>query len=312
MSKLPETVSIIMATFNRGHLIEETLNSIRSQTYGYWECIIIDDGSEDKTEEVISSILKKDSRFKYFKRDEKYKKGLPGCRNKGLDLALGQYIVFFDDDDIVHPDNLKICTDILAYNDVDYCRYERKVFWGNFSQNFDKTRVYETSPLPSNVLTDMLTEKLPFNSCQVIWKKECFSKIRFCEELMYAEEWECYSRILLSGAVGINIHKVLFYGRKHAKSNTGEFKMKNPIRKKSHIKAVKMVISNLKRNNLFSDDLVHYFLKLGLQNREYGILIFTLRESEMGVSKEVLYRFGFFAYPLLKPFFQIKKKISRQ
>ena len=107
MEKNTQKVSIIMATCNRAHLIEETLDSILNQSFRNWECIIIDDGESDSTQEVLYPYLEKDSRIKYFKRDNSHQKGLPGCRNMGLELANGEYIIFFDDDDIVHPDNLK-------------------------------------------------------------------------------------------------------------------------------------------------------------------------------------------------------------
>ena len=79
-------VTIIMATYNRAHFIVETLQSIQNQTFENWECIIIDDGGTDNTNEVIAPILEKDTRFQFVKRTDSYQKGLPGCRNYGLDL----------------------------------------------------------------------------------------------------------------------------------------------------------------------------------------------------------------------------------
>jgi glycosyltransferase involved in cell wall biosynthesis len=93
-------VSIIMATYNRAHFIVETLVSIQNQTFLDWECIIVDDGGTDNTKEVIKPIIEEDKRFLYVQRDDIYQKGLPGCRNNGLDIAKGDYIIFFDDDDI--------------------------------------------------------------------------------------------------------------------------------------------------------------------------------------------------------------------
>ena len=92
-----------MATYNRAHFIVETLQSIQNQTFQDWECIIIDDGGTDNTTEVIQPIVANDKRFQFVKRESNYQKGLPGCRNYGIDLARGDYIIFFDDDDIVHP-----------------------------------------------------------------------------------------------------------------------------------------------------------------------------------------------------------------
>ncbi len=96
-----------MATYNRAHLITETLRSIQAQTYTNFECSIIDDGGTDNTAEIIAPFLE-DTRFTFQKRPSTYGKGLPGCRNYGLDLAKGEFVIFFDDDDIIHPQNLEI------------------------------------------------------------------------------------------------------------------------------------------------------------------------------------------------------------
>ena len=61
-------ISIIIPTFNRAHLIGETLDSVLAQTYPNWECIIVDDGSTDTTDEVVGEYVKKDSRFLYHHR----------------------------------------------------------------------------------------------------------------------------------------------------------------------------------------------------------------------------------------------------
>lgn len=55
MSQKEPLVSIIIPTFNRAHLIGETLDSIIAQTYTHWECIVVDDGSTDNTEEIMTS-----------------------------------------------------------------------------------------------------------------------------------------------------------------------------------------------------------------------------------------------------------------
>ncbi|TDW47146.1 glycosyltransferase involved in cell wall biosynthesis [Flavobacterium sp. 270] len=94
-------VSIIIPTYNRGHLIAETLNSISSQIYTNWECIIVDDGSDDNTEEVISEYVKSDSRFQFHHRPANKPKGGNAARNYGFELSKGDYVNWFDDDDIM-------------------------------------------------------------------------------------------------------------------------------------------------------------------------------------------------------------------
>ena len=81
MNKL---ISIIIPTFNRAHLILHTLESIKNQTYNEWECIIVDDGSTDNTEDVLKKYIDTDSRFRYFKRPLNHTKGPSSCRNFGF------------------------------------------------------------------------------------------------------------------------------------------------------------------------------------------------------------------------------------
>lgn len=96
-------VSIIIPTYNRAHLIGETLDSFLEQTYQNWECIIVDDGSTDNTQELIDSYCKKDSRFRYYERPDMHLPGGNGARNYGYEMAKGDFINWFDDDDIALP-----------------------------------------------------------------------------------------------------------------------------------------------------------------------------------------------------------------
>lgn len=300
-----------MATYNRGHFICETLDSIINQTFQNWECLIIDDGSTDATKEVLQPYLQNDSRIKYIERSSNHKKGLPGCRNQGLELANGEYVIFFDDDDIVHPYLLDLCFKEVQSNKVDYCRYLRTIFTGDFHYNFDFDSKYRVNYLDVNDLDEIIMNNIPFNSCQVLWHKSNFSHNNFNEELMYAEEWECYSRILSNGAKGISLDKVLFYGRKHPHSNTGEFQNNDPIRRASKIKAIKLVIDNLKLLGLLSPKLVQYFLRTGFTLKERSIINCALKYSGAGLFTSLKYRLGFKFYPFITPIFKLKGKLKK-
>jgi glycosyltransferase involved in cell wall biosynthesis len=93
-------VSIIIPTYNRAHLIGETLDSVVTQTYLNWECIIVDDGSSDNTDEVIKEYTKKDTRFKYYHRPKEHLSGGNGARNYGFKMSKGEYVNFLDSDDL--------------------------------------------------------------------------------------------------------------------------------------------------------------------------------------------------------------------
>ena len=309
--KAPQ-VSIIMATYNRSHLIGESLDAILNQVFKDWECLVIDDGSNDNTERVISNYTSRDIRIKYLKRPKDYLKGLPGCRNYGLNIAKGDYVIFFDDDDIAHPDNLKICVAELEDRNVSYCRYLKDVFRGDFDLEFDRKLKYSKKVLDINDLEEVVIGEIPFNSCQVMWRRECFSENYFNEDLMYAEEWECYTRILCTGVKGVSVNKVLFYGRKHAISNTGEFWANDPIRKKSYLRAVKLVIAHLKENNRLSPRLKQYFIRMGFFFKDYSIIQYTLAVFDSSAIEKSKYKLGFVFYPLVKRYFNLTNSLRNR
>lgn len=305
-------VSIIMATYNRAHFIRETLLSIQYQTFLDWECIIIDDGGTDNTLEVISPILEEDKRFRFVRRADSYLKGLPGCRNCGLDLARGECIIFFDDDDIAHPQNLELCVLELSRHDVAFCRYIREVFTGDFVYNFDYSKEYGFFRIGINDLEAMLKNELPFNSCAVMWKKECFTTNRFTEHLMYAEEWELYSRIIALGYNGISIEKSLFYGRKHSNSNTGEYYNDNPVRKKSYADAILLVVKNLNEKALLSYGILRYFVAMAIGFKEYGLFNALLNNSGLSKAGQLKWRLFYAILPVRLALYKINKSIKTQ
>lgn len=309
MKKNESLVTIIMATYNRAHFIEETLVSIQNQTYIHWECLIIDDGGTDTTKSVLASYLAKDHRIKYFQRPEKHKKGLPGCRNYGLDLAQGEYVIFFDDDDIVHPLNLELCVSTLIKEDVSYCRYIRKAFSGVFDYQFNMERDLSSFYIEKNDYPKMITGQLPFNSCAVLWKRDCFKNIRFNEDLMYAEEWECYTRILTSGVRGISIEKVLFFGRKHPQSNTGEFWNNDPVRRASKVEACRLVLDHIAGKKLLTYRLGVHFVSLALFLKEKQIFDYVKEHKEAFNTFERLKIYvRYYANGLIRLIYKFKKK----
>jgi len=95
-------VSIIVPAYNSAPFIEETVQSILSQTYKSWELIIINDGSTDQTVDIAKGF--KDPRIQTFTQKNA---GVAAARNKGLFFANGEFVVFFDADDLMTPDFLQ-------------------------------------------------------------------------------------------------------------------------------------------------------------------------------------------------------------
>lgn len=102
------TVSVVIPTYNNGHLIREALDSVISQTFRDHEIVVIDDGSTDDTRAVLSDY---DGRIRYHYQENQ---GLAVARNVGLQLARGRYVTYLDADDVWFPRNLEIKAEVLG------------------------------------------------------------------------------------------------------------------------------------------------------------------------------------------------------
>jgi len=106
-------VSVIIPTYNRAHLITETIESVLTQTFRDFEIIVIDDGSTDNTCSIVSSL-----QVRYFRQDNR---GVSAALNKGIEIARGEYITFLGSDDLLIDDALDKGVKMLdAHTDVGF------------------------------------------------------------------------------------------------------------------------------------------------------------------------------------------------
>lgn len=98
-------VSVIMPAYNAEQFIGEAINSVISQTISDWELIVIDDCSTDETYAQASRCAGRDSRITLLRNDSN--SGVAKSRNRGIDLAKGQYVAFLDSDDVWYPEKLQ-------------------------------------------------------------------------------------------------------------------------------------------------------------------------------------------------------------
>ena len=90
-------VSVLIATYNRPHLLEKAIESVFDQTSGDWEIVVVDDSTNDETERAMKDWLKRDPRIKYFKPGHAGRIAI--VSNVGLREAKGEYVAILDDDD---------------------------------------------------------------------------------------------------------------------------------------------------------------------------------------------------------------------
>lgn len=215
-------ISIIIPIYNRAHLIEETLDSITQQTYEDWECIIVDDGSTDDTFDVVEQLTSNDSRFKFYKRPEDLLKGPSSCRNYGVSLSSGAFIQFFDSDDVMHPDHLRLKSEAIGDKDFAVCQLE--AFKGDFDTSLFSQAATDTIKTPDDVLEAFVTGEFPMMMVAPLWRANSIKPyLPIREDLHILEDHELYVRALATKQDFVIINQPLIYYRVGSTSSTNRF-----------------------------------------------------------------------------------------
>lgn len=198
-------VSLIIACYNYGWLLPETLDSVLAQTYPHWECLIIDDGSTDNSRSVAESYVQRDARFRYLYQ---VNKGMSAARNGGIAAATGDYIQFLDADDLLAPRKLELQVAFLethpdadlVYGDVRYFRHDTpNVFSRSFNMQ-DEAWMAEVSGKDQDLLNVLVKKNIMVMNSPLL-RTALVQRIGgFTEGLRSMEDWEFWVRCALSGA----------------------------------------------------------------------------------------------------------------
>jgi glycosyltransferase involved in cell wall biosynthesis len=183
-------ISVVIPVFNGEKTIKETIDSVLKQTFTDFELLVINDGSQDLTVEVVEKI--QDSRIQVYSYPNA---GLAASRNRGIDRSTGEYIAFIDADDLWTPDKLEAQFNALkshpeaavAYSWTDYID-EYSQFLGKGGHITVNGNIY-----PHLLLTDLLE-----NGSNPLIRKQAFIEVgNFDESLSAAEDWDMLLRLAI-------------------------------------------------------------------------------------------------------------------
>jgi glycosyltransferase involved in cell wall biosynthesis len=110
------TVSVILCTFNRRSQVGHAIRSVLTQSFADFELIVVDDGSTDRTAEVVLPLARRDARIIYMRHANR---GLAAARNAGIHVSRGEWVTFIDSDDSYAPDHLKVRMALVAEGKLD-------------------------------------------------------------------------------------------------------------------------------------------------------------------------------------------------
>jgi glycosyltransferase involved in cell wall biosynthesis len=195
-------ISIIVPCFNQAHFLNESLQSVLDQSYTNWECVIVNDGSLDNTEEISLDWCIKDKRFRYVKKENG---GLSSARNAGIEISIGEYILPLDSDDIIHPSYLEKINSAFHHDPNLKLVGSRIQFFGTKNTEY--------------VLPDYSFKKQLVRNCFVCcssFKKVDWERIHGYDEQMKSfEDWEFWIRLLDDKSEVHKIPEMMFFYRKH-------------------------------------------------------------------------------------------------
>ena len=144
-----ELVSIITPCYNSEKFISDTILSVQKQTYTHWEMIIVDDGSKDKTVEIVQNFMENDHRIQLMTLNKN--SGAAKARNAGIEKIRGKYMTFLDADDIWFPDFIENSIEAIKKSGINF------VFSSYKRSNENLEFIYSDFIVPKKVTyTDIL------------------------------------------------------------------------------------------------------------------------------------------------------------
>jgi glycosyltransferase involved in cell wall biosynthesis len=205
-------ISIVIPCYNNGNLLSKMIDCILEQTYIHWELIVVDDVSSDNTEEIVKEHALKDTRIRLLVRN-RLPKGAQTCRNIGLANAIGEFVVFFDADDLISNTCLEKRIEFMQNNPlIDYASFPAQSFNNNkhlpvFSEN---VKCFGVGNENTNILSDLLKADYSAIGWTNIYRKNSLFNLFWDEKVKVYQDFDFAISEVLAGL-------------KHKFSNSKEF-----------------------------------------------------------------------------------------
>ncbi|MBU2542381.1 glycosyltransferase family 2 protein [Patescibacteria group bacterium] len=196
-------ITIVIPVYNRVHLLPLVLGSIKKQTYKNIEIIIIDDGSTEDMENIIS-YFKNSFPITYIRQENK---GAPSARNRGLEEAKGEYVIFWDADVIGRPNMLEKMYGVLQENSEASYAYSNFQFSIYNLQTILNYSIFKKKIPAREFNLDELKKNNFIHSTSLIRMKDV---IRWDESIKRFQDWDLWLTMSEDGKKGVWVDEYLF------------------------------------------------------------------------------------------------------
>jgi len=269
-------VSIVTCTWNRGHLIGETIASVQAQSFTDYEYIIVDDGSDDNTEAVVASFH--DSRIQYYKHT-RTGGHLSLLRNLAHSYCKGEYIAYIDSDDRWDKEKLELQISMmersphLGFSFTDICTFDE-------SGILRKSLYNKSGQYCGNVFQEMMQNKLIICHTTLVIRSSCLAKTGPMDEAFHSGDHDLVF-FLSRYFDALILYKPLVWVRKHSQNSTGSNSLSLRLLREHH-----RTLDKLLEQNLISRR--EHSTAIGITSYSFGLQ--ALAMNELAVARQYLWQ----------------------
>lgn len=216
-------VSIIVPVYNLEGYVTNCLNSLVNQTYRNLEILCIDDGSTDKSADVIKAFAEKDDRVIYLYKENG---GVSSARNMGLDMFKGEYVMFVDGDDYLHPQAVELFTECILKTNCDIvCSDMNKTT--DIGQDFSTIEDHIFRKISFSELCVNGETRLSSSACAKLYKRKFVYYCRFPLNIYYGEDTNFVFKVFSQEPAVVKIDRGLYcYFTREGSAETSAFSLK--------------------------------------------------------------------------------------
>ena len=293
-------ISVIVPVYNVAQYLEKSIASIQQQTYQNLEIILVDDGATDESGRLCEKIAEQDERVLVYHKENE---GLSQARNDGLKQAHGDYVIFIDSDDYIHPEMIASLYQQLVNEDADVSSCGVMNVYANSespqTENQDDYFVCDTETFLREYLNG---EKIPGTICNKLIKKEIAAQLTFPKGLIYEDAYYHFDLIKVAKKYVVNTKPYYYYFHRGDSITTKPYAKKDlayiDIYQKFYTEVVKEY-PNLTEVAFFRLAYAHFFIldKMLLDDnfkefKDYPRIYSYLKKHAFAIFKNTIFRKG--------------------
>jgi len=293
-------ISVIVPVYNVAQYLEKSIASIQQQTYQNLEIILVDDGATDESGRLCEQIAEQDERVLVYHKENE---GLSQARNDGLKQAHGDYVIFIDSDDYIHPEMIASLYQQLVKEDADVSSCGVMNVYANSespqTENQDDYFICDTEIFLREYL---IGEKIPGTICNKLIKKEIAAQLTFPKGLIYEDAYYHFDLIKVAKKYVVNTKPYYYYFHRGDSITTKPYTEKDlayiDIYQKFYTEIVKEY-PNLTEVAFFRLAYAHFFIldKMLLDDnfkefKDYPRIYGYLKKHAFAIFKNTIFRKG--------------------